>query len=102
MDKQGTDAFVADSTAIQTHAWQSLRDHFGGIPAVELSSSIRTYPDYMRPDIQAALSARVVDFQNQLLGINQLHEGFSRLRKYLTPKSPKRSVQTLLVKTPQL
>jgi hypothetical protein len=27
---------------------------------------------------------------------------FSRLRKYLTRKSPKRSVQTLLVKTPQL
>jgi LysR family transcriptional regulator, regulator of gene expression of beta-lactamase len=26
----------------------------------------------------------------------------SRLRKYLTPKSPKRSAQTLLVKTPQL
>ena len=29
-------------------------------------------------------------------------ERLNRLRKYLTPKSPKRSAQTLLVKTPQL
>ncbi|QIE28985.1 hypothetical protein SBC1_70870 (plasmid) [Caballeronia sp. SBC1] len=34
--------------------------------------------------------------------LKTLNESLSRLRKYLTPESPKRSVQTLLVKTPQL
>jgi Lrp/AsnC family leucine-responsive transcriptional regulator len=83
---------------------------FGRATHQQLGEEVPLSPSQIGRRLQRLEATGVIDGYRVVLRPEKLGLGvtaftslkLNRLRKYLTPKSPKRSAQTLLVKTPQL
>lgn len=72
---QGKQTKASQTKAVNKYVYGLLRDHFSGFEPDEIVTSVRTYPLWMRPDLQMAID-RIFQTEHQpikTLGLHRQH-----------------------------